>query len=106
EPVSYQVATDQGTVQVNGTLVLGTDLGNISTTVGRLFGAELIVGLIILLILAMVIVAVVRSSLRPLVDIEETAGEIADGHLNRRLPERDPRPETGRRGPSIHSMLS
>jgi len=34
---------------------------------------------------------VVRANLRPLVDIEETAGEIADGHLNRRVPERDPR---------------
>jgi len=106
EPVSYQLATDQGTVQVNGTLVLGTDLGNISTTVGRLFGAELVVGLIILLILAMVIVAVVRSSLRPLVDIEETAGEIADGHLNRRVPERDPRTEIGSLGRSLNIMLS
>jgi two-component system, OmpR family, sensor kinase len=106
EPVSYQLATDQGTVQVNGTLVLGTDLGNISTTVGRLLGAELIVGLIILLILTMAIVAVVRSNLRPLVDIEETAGEIADGHLNRRVPERDPRTEIGSLGRSLNIMLS
>jgi len=106
EPVSYQLATDQGTVQVNGTLVLGTDLGNISTTVGRLLGAELIVGLIILVILTMAIVAVVRANLRPLVDIEETAGEIADGHLNRRVPERDPRTEIGSLGRSLNIMLS
>jgi len=80
EPISYQLTTDQGTiVQVNGTLIVGTDLGNISATVGRLVGAELIVGLIILVILAMATVAVVRANLRPLVDIEETAGEIADG---------------------------
>ena len=106
EPVSYQVATDQGTVQVNGTLIVGTDLGNVSATVGRLVGAELIVGLIILVILAMATVAVVRANLRPLVDIEETAGEIADGHLNRRVPERDPRTEIGRLGRSLNSMLS
>jgi two-component system, OmpR family, sensor kinase len=106
-PVSYQLTTDQGTtVQVNGTLIVGTDLGNISATVGRLVGAELIVGLIILVILAMATVAVVRANLRPLVDIEETAGEIADGHLNRRVPERDPRTEVGRLGRSLNIMLS
>src|SRR6266480_2986803 len=106
EPVSYQLTTDQGTVQVNGTLVIGTDLGNVSATVGRLVGAELIVGLIILVILTMAVVAVVRANLRPLVDIEETAGEIADGHLNRRVPERDPRTEIGSLGRSLNIMLS
>ena len=106
-PVSYQLTTDQGTtVQVNGTLIVGTDLGNVSATVGRLVGAELIVGLIILVILGMATVAVVRANLRPLVDIEETAGEIADGHLNRRVPERDPRTEIGRLGRSLNLMLS
>ena len=106
EPVSYQLTTDQGTVKVNGTLIIGTDLGNVSATVGRLVGAELIVGLIILLILTMAVVAVVRANLRPLVDIEETAGEIADGHLNRRVPERDPRTEIGSLGRSLNIMLS
>jgi two-component system OmpR family sensor kinase len=106
EPVSYQLTTDQGTIQVHGTLIIGTDLGNVSTTVGRLVGAELIVGLIILVILTMAIVAVVRANLRPLVEIEETAGEIADGHLNRRVPERDPRTEIGSLGRSLNTMLS
>ena len=107
EPVSYQLTTDQGTtVQVSGTLIVGTDLGNVSATVGRLVGAELIVGLIILVILGMATVAVVRANLRPLVDIEETAGEIADGHLNRRVPERDPRTEIGSLGRSLNIMLS
>ena len=93
-------------MQVNGTLIVGTDLGNVSATIGRLVGAELIVGLIILLILTMAVVAVVRANLRPLVDIEETAGEIADGHLNRRVPERDPRTEIGSLGRSLNIMLS
>ena len=107
EPISYQLTTDQGTiVQVNGTLIVATDLGNISATVGRLVGAELIVGLIILVILGMATIAVVRANLRPLVDIEETAGEIADGHLNRRVPERDPRTEIGSLGRSLNIMLS
>jgi two-component system, OmpR family, sensor kinase len=106
-PVSYQLTTDQGTtVQVNGTLIVGTDLGTVSATVARLVGAELIVGLIILVILGMATIAVVRANLRPLVDIEETAGEIADGHLNRRVPERDPRTEIGSLGRSLNTMLS
>ena len=63
-------------------------------------------GLVIVFVLAMASVAVVRANLRPLVDIEETAGEIADGHLNRRVPERDPRTEIGSLGRSLNIMLS
>ena len=66
----------------------------------------LIIGLIMVCILALAIVMVVRASLRPLVDIEETAGEIAAGHLNRRVPERDPRTEIGSLGRSLNTMLS
>ena len=105
-PISYQLNTAAGTQQVNGTLIVGTDLGNINAVIGRLAATELIVGLIILLILTMAIVALVRANLRPLVDIEETAGEIADGHLNRRVPERDPRTEIGSLGRSLNIMLS
>jgi two-component system, OmpR family, sensor kinase len=105
-PVSYQLTTTAGTQQVNGTLIVGIDLGNIDAVIGRLAVTELIVGLIIVFILAMVIVAVVRANLRPLVEIEETAGEIADGHLNRRVPERDPRTEIGSLGRSLNIMLS
>jgi two-component system OmpR family sensor kinase len=49
---------------------------------------------------------VVQANLRPLVDIEETAEEIAAGHLNRRVPERDPRTEIGSLGRSLNIMLS
>jgi two-component system OmpR family sensor kinase len=106
QPVSYNLTTNEGTQQVNGTLIIGTDLGNINAVIGRLAATELIVGLIILVILTMAVVAVVRANLRPLVDIEETAGEIADGHLNRRVPERDPRTEIGSLGRSLNIMLS
>jgi len=105
-PVSYQLNTDSGNQQVSGTLVIGVDLGNINAVIGRLALTELIVGLAILLILTLAIIAVVRANLRPLVDIEETAGEIADGHLNRRVPERDPRTEIGSLGRSLNIMLS
>jgi two-component system, OmpR family, sensor kinase len=107
EPVSYQIPTNTGgTQQVTGTLIVGTDLGNINATIGRLAAADLVIGAIIVFVLALAIVAVVRANLRTLVEIEETAGEIADGHLDRRVPERDPRTEIGRLGRSLNVMLS
>ncbi|MGD0239829.1 MAG: HAMP domain-containing sensor histidine kinase [Streptosporangiaceae bacterium] len=104
-PVSYQVITASGTQQVNGTLVVGIDLGNISAVISRLAITELVVGLLIVVVLLLAGIALVRASLRPLVDIEETAGEIAEGHLNRRLREGDPRTEIGSLGRSLNSML-
>ena len=107
EPITYQVPTATGsTEQVTGTLVVGADLGNINATIGGLAVTVLVIGLIVVCILAMAIVVVVRASLRPLVEIEETAGEIAAGHLNRRVPERDPRTEIGSLGRSLNTMLS
>jgi len=106
-PITYQVTTATGaTEQVTGTLIVGLDLGNINATIGRLAAADLVIGGIIVLVLALAIVAVVRANLRTLVEIEETAGEIADGHLDRRVPERDPRTEIGRLGRSLNVMLS
>jgi len=107
EPISYVLPTTTGQIeQVNGTLVVGADLGNINATIGGLAVTILIIGLIVVCILALAIVMVVRASLRPLVDIEATAGEIAAGHLNRRVPERDPRTEIGSLGRSLNTMLS
>ena len=87
-------------------MIVGADLGNINATIGGLAATVLIIGLIVVCILALAIVMVVRASLRPLVDIEATAGEIAAGHLNRRVPERDPRTEIGSLGRSLNTMLS
>jgi two-component system, OmpR family, sensor kinase len=103
EPISQPPGS---TGQVTGTLIVGADLGNINATIGGLAVTVLIIGLIVVCILALAIVLVVRASLRPLVDIEETAGEIAAGHLNRRVPERDPRTEIGSLGRSLNIMLS
>jgi two-component system, OmpR family, sensor kinase len=106
-PINYELPTATGgTEQITGTLIVGVDLGNISATIGRLAAADLVIGAIIVFVLALAIVAVVRANLRTLVEIEETAGEIADGHLDRRVPERDPRTEIGRLGRSLNAMLS
>ena len=90
----------------NGTMVIGTDISDVYTTLGRLVWVIIIVGFAVLIVLAIVGFAVVRANLRPLVEIEEIAGEIADGHLNRRVPQRDPRTEIGSLGGSLNIMLS
>ena len=56
--------------------------------------------------LAIVGVAIVRASLRPLSDIERTAQAIAAGDLSRRVPDQDPVTEVGRLGRSLNTMLS
>jgi two-component system OmpR family sensor kinase len=107
ETVTDQVATGPSTTKTEtATLIVGADLGDINATISRLAGVELIVGAIIVCVLALAIVGVVRANLQPLVEIEETAGEIAQGHLNRRVPERDPRTEIGSLGHSLNTMLS
>ena len=101
-----QYSTDGGVTTQSGTLVVGLSLGNLDQTMAYLIRLDVIVSVVILIVLMIVGFAVVRANLQPLVDIEETAGEIAEGHLNRRVPERDPRTEIGSLGRSLNIMLS
>ncbi len=104
QPAQY--STDGGLTTQSGTLVVGLSLGNLDQTMAYLIRLDVIVSVVILIVLMIVGFAVVRANLQPLVDIEETAGEIAEGHLNRRVPELDPRTEIGRLGRSLNVMLS
>jgi two-component system OmpR family sensor kinase len=109
---NWLVITDQ--VNVRGPfgpgtpaiLVVGYDLGTLSQDLNYLTEIDLLVSAAVVLILAMVGVAVVRRSLRPLTDIEQTAAAIAGGDLSRRVPDRDPRTEVGRLGRSLNTMLA
>ncbi len=92
--------------EVNGTLVIGVDVTNAYNTISRLTTIDLIVSVLLLILLCIIGIAVVRASLRPLTDIEETAGAIAAGDLTRRVPESDPRTEVGRLGRSLNAMLA
>ena len=87
-------------------LVVAEDLGNLSALTSRLVLFNLIVGGAIVIVLAAVGVGVVRANLRPLNDIELTAGQIAAGHLDHRVPEGDPRTEIGSLGRSLNAMLA
>ena len=90
----------------NVTLIVGVDLGDINGTISQLAGIDLIVSVIIVVGLAVVGVAVVRASLRPLADIEKTARAIAAGDLSRRVPDQDPHTEVGQLGRSLNTMLA
>jgi two-component system OmpR family sensor kinase len=48
----------------------------------------------------------VRLGLRPLRDIEHTAGAIAEGHLDQRIPEGPPKTEVGRLSAALNVMLA
>jgi two-component system, OmpR family, sensor kinase len=91
---------------VPGTLVFGVDVTYVYTSVGALALIDLIVSVAIIVLLAIAGIAVIRASLRPLTDIEHTAGAIAAGDLTRRVPDRDPRTEVGRLGRSLNAMLT
>src|SRR5215469_7333484 len=103
EPVTLN--TGNGTT-TQAILVVAVDLGNINALTARLIMFDLAVGGAILVVLAAVGAAVVQANLRPLNDIELTASQIAKGHLNHRIPERDPRTEIGSLGHSLNAMLS
>jgi len=101
-----QYPSQLGGPPLTGTLIVGVDLGNIHGSVVRLATIDAIVGAFVLAALAIIGVAVVRASLRPLGDIERTAQAIAAGDLGRRVPRRDPRTEVGRLGESLNAMLA
>src|SRR6266566_1922347 len=89
-----------------GTLIVGADLGHLDQAARWLARVDLLVSAIIVVALAIVGVAMVRASLRPLTDIEHTAEAIAAGDLSRRVPYHDPRTEMGRLARSLNVMLA
>ena len=98
------VPTAGGPVTLN--VVSAVDVTSVYRTIGHLISIDLIVSLIVLAVLAIVGAALVRRSLRPLVEIEQTAQDIAAGDLSRRVPEWDERTEVGRLGRSLNTMLA
>jgi two-component system OmpR family sensor kinase len=105
-PATATSFTNNSQTAGSGTIIIATDVTSVYNTIHQLVGVDLIVGLVILFVLLIAGFAVVQTNLRPLVEIEETAEEIAAGHLNLRVPERDPRTEIGSLGRSLNIMLS
>lgn len=90
----------------SGTLLVSTNLANVDAISARLTFLELITGGVVLVALAGVGYLVVRSSLRPLAEVKDTAGAIAAGDLTRRVPEHPPRTEVGQLSSALNGMLA
>jgi two-component system OmpR family sensor kinase len=95
------------TIRPNGqVVVVGQLMSDVDEALARLIVIDVVVGSAVLVLLASVGVAIVRASLRPLVEIERTAGAIAHGQLGRRVPESDPATEVGRLSRALNAMLA
>lgn len=93
------------TQRAGGSVAVGLPLDAVSATVGRLLVIDGIVVVAALALLAGAAWWIVRSSLRPLEEVEATAAAIADGDLARRVPQRDSRTEVGRLSTALNTML-
>ncbi|MCW2876101.1 MAG: hypothetical protein JWQ95_201, partial [Sphaerisporangium sp.] len=113
EPRLFTVGSDSGAnwralAVVDGTRirVIALRMDDIDATVARLAIIVATVGGGVLVLLGFACHWLVRRSLRPLGEIERTAGAIADGDLSRRVPLRHRRTEMGRLGRAINGMLA
>jgi two-component system, OmpR family, sensor kinase len=102
---STQARAQGSPVVVPVLYVRAVSLADVQDTTHQLVVVELLVGLVVLVLLGGLAYVVVRTSLRPLEEVEETAAEIAAGDLTRRVPQRDPRTEVGRLSQSFNAML-
>jgi len=82
------------------------DLSDVRETVRSLVWLQLGIGAAVLVVLGLAEFWSVHRSLRPLMEVEQTAAAIAAGQLDRRVPERDPRTEVGRLSSALNGMLA
>lgn len=88
-----------------GVAVVAIPLREMNATLHTLIVIDLDVGALLLVVLGFLGYVVVRLGLRPLVDIEQTAGAIAAGDLTRRVEREEETTEVGRLGASLNVML-
>ena len=108
---SYRVLVVPGTLQArqvvlgNGYLVTGVEIRDVDETISRLITKEIFVLSIGLAFMGMLTWFVVRSGLKPLNNMANTAGAIAGGDLSARVESADERTEVGRLGGALNTML-
>ncbi len=88
-----------------GALLVALPLREVQQTLRRLLVIEGVVTVAVLILVGAVGFWVVRMGLRPLGQIEATAGAIAGGDLTRRIEREDERTEVGRLGRALNAML-
>ncbi|MGQ0847010.1 MAG: ATP-binding protein [Sporichthyaceae bacterium] len=89
----------------SGSLTLALSLEESDATVARLVRVLGAVGLAVLGLTGVGSYLIVRSSLRPLREVESTAEAIAAGDLSRRVPLHPSRTEVGRLSQAVNTML-
>ena len=89
-----------------GRVVIAAPLRDVDATVSELTQDEILIGAIVLLVVGGLAYYLIGVGMRPLVRIEETAGEIAAGDLSRRVEDTDPKTEVGRLGIALNGMLT
>jgi two-component system, OmpR family, sensor kinase len=90
----------------SGSVLVAMSLASVEATLAQLTFLELIVGAVVLGVLAGVGYVMVRSALRPLARVKDTAEAIAAGDLTRRVPEHPPRTEIGQLSGALNGMLA
>lgn len=102
------IALDQSSgirAPVQAYMIVAIPLNDVDHTLHHLFVVEVVVALIVLLALALLAWLVVKIGLRPLEQMEATAGAIAAGDLSRRIDVVDERTEVGRLGLALNEMM-
>jgi two-component system, OmpR family, sensor kinase len=100
--VALPIDGPQGAI---GSVLVATNMHEVDATVDRLQHIAMLVGLAVLAGLALAGYWIVRTALRPLTRIEQTAAAITRGDLTRRVPDADPATEVGRVGRGLNTML-
>lgn len=88
------------------TLTVALPLTGADETLSQVSVTIVVAGVCILLLGVAVSQVAVRRELRPLREIEQTAGAIAAGDLSRRVPDGDPHTEVGRLSVALNTMLA
>ncbi|MEU4342885.1 HAMP domain-containing sensor histidine kinase [Nocardia sp. NPDC023852] len=101
--VRWRVLT---TTNKYGSTTIGLPLTDNQETVSRLIYIEIGTGAMALLALGAIGYLVIRRSLRPLREVEETAAAIAGGDLHRRVPVRGVDTEVDHLARSLNEMLA
>ncbi|MCH5645253.1 cell wall metabolism sensor histidine kinase WalK [Gordonia sp. ABSL49_1] len=88
-----------------GESIVAIPLSDVDATISRLVGLQLAIGAVVVVVLGVASYLLVRSSLRPLRRVEETAHAIAAGNLNMRVPPAASNTEVGSLSASLNTML-
>jgi two-component system OmpR family sensor kinase len=89
-----------------GTFVVAQTFEYIDSTLRRLQGLFILIGLAMIFFIALASRKVIKVGLRPLATVEATAERIAEGDLTARLPDVKPNTEVGRLVNTLNTMLA